>query len=72
MFRCNACQRLSEPNEPAVRVVVETRNKVYPPREKAMKRGSGLTARWVSDPGGVGVEIVREELRHERCQNAVT
>lgn len=68
MFRCNVCKKLSKPNEPAIRVVVETRKKIYPAREKAMKRGKGLTARWVADPGGVGTETVREELHHESCK----
>lgn len=67
MFRCQKCNRLSKSGEAAARVVVETRVKNYPYREKAMKRGSGITLRWIADPGGVGTEIVREELRHEHC-----
>ena len=68
MFKCAACLKSSKAGEPAVRVAVETRNKVYPAREKALKRGKGLTARWIADPGGVGTEIVREELRHDLCK----
>ena len=67
MFKCNACLKASKAGEPAVRVVVETRKKIYQAREKAMKRGNGLTARWVADPGGAGAETVREELFCERC-----
>ena len=69
MFKCAVCKKVSNPNEPAVRAVTETREKTYPKRERAMKRGTGLTARWIEDPGGTGREIVREELRHERCKN---
>lgn len=67
MFRCNVCKKLSKPNEPAIRVVVETRKKIYPAREKAMQIGAGLTKRWVADPGGIGTETVREELFCELC-----
>ena len=67
MYRCFKCNQLSRPGEMAARVVVETRVAIYPYREKAMKRGRGLNTKWVADPGGTGVEIVREELRHEKC-----
>lgn len=67
MFRCNFCNQLSKPGEGATRVVVATRTKTYPAREQAMKQGRGLHKRWIADPGGEGIEIVREELRHEGC-----
>lgn len=67
MYRCQKCNQLSQPNEPATIVVVETRNKIYPRREKAMRRGRGKNLKWIEDPGGAGVEIVREEIRHEGC-----
>lgn len=67
MYRCTKCSQLSKPGEPATIVVVETRVKSYPRREQAMRRGSGATMRWIEDPGGTGVEIVREEIRHEGC-----
>ena len=68
MYRCKKCQQLSQPNEPASIVIVETKARVYPRREQAMRRGHGLSLRWIEDPGGTGVEIVREEIRHERCE----
>lgn len=48
-------------------VVVATRAKVYSSREFAMRKGKGLTQKWIADPGGTGIEIVREEIRHEGC-----
>ena len=67
MFRCSECGDLSQPCEQPVRVIVETREKIYPARPKAIRRGSGLTLRWIEDPGGIGTEIVHEELRHTGC-----
>ncbi len=67
MYRCEVCGQLSQPSEPASVVVVETREKIYPRREQAMKRGKGASMRWIEDPGGRGTEIVRQEIRHERC-----
>lgn len=67
MFICGKCGRQTASGEPAKRVVVETRRKVYPYREYAMKRGRGPNRRWIADPGGEGVEVVREELHHESC-----
>lgn len=67
MFRCEKCKQISASGESPVRVIAETRKKVYPERPEAMKRGRGFTLRWVADPGGTGTEIVREELRHAGC-----
>ena len=67
MYRCAKCKKLSKLNEPATRVVVETRTKVYPYREKAVRIGRGKFSRWIPDNGGTGVEVVREELQHDRC-----
>jgi len=50
-------------------VIIETRDKTYPYREHTKKIGNGKGDRvkWVADPGGVGTEIVIEEIRHGRC-----
>lgn len=68
MFRCGKCNQLSQPGEPAVRVVTENRDRTYPYREYAMKKGRGANRKWIADPGGVGFEVAKEELRHDRCQ----
>jgi hypothetical protein len=57
MFRCDECKEISKPSEKPVRVVVETRNKIYPMRPQAY------------DPGGTGTEIVREILVHSTCKD---
>lgn len=67
MIRCAGCNGLTKPGEKPVRLVTETRSKTYPRREQAMRRGRGLTLRWIPDPGGVGTEIVKEEFFHEVC-----
>ena len=69
MFRCQRCDGLSQPGESSVLVTTVTRDKTYPYREHAKKIGNGDRAKWVADPGGVGTEIAREEIRHLRCEN---
>lgn len=54
MFKCGLTGELSDPGESAVTIVVETRDREYPPRS-ARRDG----ARVQVDPGGVGTEIVR-------------
>ena len=68
MYRCKKCNQLSQSGEAASRVVTETRTRTYQPREFAMRKGRGNYVKWIADPGGVGVESVREELWHERCR----
>ena len=75
MFRCARCQQLSPKGERASRVVMKTREKRYPRRERAMLRkfttASGVTMKvWVDDPGGEGFEIVREVLWCVECAKA--
>ena len=67
MYTCTLCHKLSQPGEPAAIIVTETRDVTYPAREHAMRKGRGKNLRWVADPGGVGQETVKEEIRHERC-----
>lgn len=54
MFRCGLCGKVSLPNEAAIMVVVETREKVYPYRSE-------------EDKGGTGFETVKEVLAHVAC-----
>lgn len=74
MFRCAKCNQLSKLREPAVCVVLEIREKIYPYREFAMRRGRGKKRKWIFDPGGTGFETIRESRQHCLCaaQNAYT
>lgn len=68
MFTCGICKKVSEPWEKAARVVVETREKIYPSRKGVhyfIDRSGVEQTR--DDPGGRGQEIVREVLAHEKC-----
>lgn len=62
MFRCDVCDSVAEPNTRPERVVVETRRVDYPYREKVHWHPpkGGEKGKWVDDPGGTGVETVRE------------
>lgn len=67
-FRCGICNEMSKPREKAFRVITETRMKQYPARPKVhiyTDRDGATQVR--DDPGGVGQEIVKEVLAHERC-----
>jgi hypothetical protein len=72
MFRCQLCARVSLPRTPAHRLVVRTRQKKYPYRQKAHlhvyldERGK-RKEKEVDDPGGVGTEIVREVVACGEC-----
>ena len=55
MYRCQSCNQQSQPSQPAYYVVVETREKTYPPRYEH------------GDPGGKGIETVKELLVCEAC-----
>lgn len=68
MFKCAKCKKVSAPCEKATRITRDTRAKVYPERVFAKRIGRGLNTRWIRDPGGVGIEIVKEELRHDSCK----
>jgi hypothetical protein len=64
VFRCQACLQVVPPRTAAQRIVVETRVKRYPFREKAVRRVLWKNGRrkveLLDDPGGIGPEIVRE------------
>lgn len=69
MFICQQCESQSQRGQKPTLIVVETREKVYPFRSHANPRWS----EWsrpdsLADPGGKGIEIVKE-LR--LCQSCV-
>lgn len=57
MFYCLACNTNIGPHISPIKLVLETRSRVYPPRPLA------------NDPGGHGVEIVREVNVCPTCVN---
>lgn len=68
MYRCENCQNLVPPNTKVHRVVIETRLKRYPLREKVHKKinKEGKLV-YVDDPGGIGYETVREIIVCPDC-----
>jgi hypothetical protein len=63
MHRCQRCGTVTPPRMPTETVVVGTRPRAYPWREKAQRevwRNNRLWKAKHDDPGGVGREIVRE------------
>jgi hypothetical protein len=62
MFRCEVCGSVSDPNTPVELIVVETRAVEYPLRPKVHWHPprDGGKGKWSDDPGGRGVETVRE------------
>ena len=69
MFRCSVCGVPVGPGVAAVRVVLQTRPKTYPLREKVnlVRQPETPRERWTDDPGGWGTEIVREGLACPAC-----
>lgn len=67
MYRCEQCKEIVGPRIPQVRVVAETRARLYPVRAEAnhVKKRGRLT--WIDDAGGEGREIVRELTLCPRC-----
>jgi hypothetical protein len=68
MYRCDACSRVVEAGKSAHKRVVETRQREYQPRQHDTgKSPKGQSRRRRGDPGGVGNEIVHEQLLCEDC-----
>lgn len=71
MYRCQLCGRAVGPRVPARRLVLETRERIYPRRPKSKKvwvKKDGKWKRdWEPDYGGVGVETVREAMACPEC-----
>jgi len=79
MFICGLCFIYTQPREKATRVVTETREKIYPFRKNAntFMKSEFLDGQRVrgkeeksDDPGGTGVEIVKEVLACQTCAKA--
>jgi hypothetical protein len=68
------CGSVMPPRTRCHRVVVETRPKIYPRREKVFQVLRWERGRWrlkdEDDPGGVGYETVREVIACPRCAAA--
>ncbi len=64
VYRCELCNRVSEPRQPAFKIVLETRPRSYPRRErvnacyKRFRYGTKFVH--TDDPGGTGAERARE------------
>jgi len=66
MFICESCKTQSKLGEPSASKVLETREKTYPPRIYRAQSGK-FKGKLVEDPGGIGMEIVREIRVCYRC-----
>ena len=67
MYRCAFCNICIPPRQAAIRHVVGTRVRQYPPREKAHPVAHNGKQTWQPDPGGTGHEIVHEVLVCSDC-----
>lgn len=70
MYRCELCGDVAKPGTAAIKRVVVTRRREYPPRTDAPTRKSrpgDRRRRAKGDPGGSGREIVREQLLCPTC-----
>ncbi|MDB5388010.1 MAG: hypothetical protein JWM11_3656 [Planctomycetaceae bacterium] len=76
MFRCEFCQVLVGPGIPSSLVVLKTRPKIYPVRERGKRRSRDERRRdpkkskWIPDFGGTGHEIVQESRACPTCRDA--
>lgn len=67
MYRCHFCGATVAPRTPATRIAIETRVRHYPARPNAVPVRRQTKTEWVDDPGGEGVEIVREAFACPSC-----
>jgi hypothetical protein len=73
MYRCEECGAVVPPGVPAVKQVVETREREYPVRQldpSRQPKGRARRRRRPGDPGGSGREIVHERVVCPRCADA--
>lgn len=66
MYRCQVCGVLVPAGDKALTVVIEKRDKVYPPTPRLEKKGKKRRERG-EFPGGRGWEIAREALACRVC-----
>lgn len=69
MFICTNCGQQTRSGEPATKVVLKTRERIYPERPWA-NRYVPSKGTWPADPGGKGTEIVEEGSFCPRCAAA--
>ena len=70
MYKCELCGTVVPAGMRAFTQVVETRRRVYPPRPQAHPvpgKGKKSSQKKKDDPGGIGVEIVKEALVCAGC-----
>ena len=67
MYKCEKCQNVVPAKTKAHRVVIETRKKRYPKRERANKIKEDGKVKHIDDPGGMGYETVREIIVCPDC-----
>ena len=72
MFRCQQCHAVVGPAVQEVRLVIESRCVTYPARRHVNRVVVNRRERWVDDPGGVGIEIVRELRVCRACAELAT
>jgi len=71
-FKCGICGNTSKPHQSATRIVMETRDKIYPVRMGVHKFRNRLgTKIEKDDPGGIGKEIAKEILICPSCAVAM-
>jgi len=67
MYRCALCEGVVPPKTPCLRKVTLSRPVRYPERPDVNRRIVKGRIRWSDDPGGFGVETVREVLVCKPC-----
>jgi hypothetical protein len=79
MFKCEFCKTSVPAHISVFRIVIETRQRIYPPRARVHrvierpKKGRSQNkkkAEYTDDPGGRGWEIVREAKACPACAAA--
>lgn len=72
MFRCGRCNCQVGLRQPVNRVVVEERSAFYPERPRATSIPGKERKEWKTDPGGTGMQIVREISACPECYKVLT
>src|SRR5687767_2470751 len=67
VYVCQMCGAEVPSGTSCRRVVVETREKIYPKRDHAIRKPGRQRKDWKTDPGGIGREIVRELMVCPSC-----
>lgn len=72
MFICEECKESVGPGERPNRIPVGFRPATYPYREYANPRDTNADPYGTDDPGGKGMEIIKEVVRCDACVKALT